>query len=94
MTQTIKNIIQASIATKQQILEDENLLKTIEKVKDVMVTAFKNGNKVLFCGNGGSAAGAFIQTATLCHQKHCIAILLFLLLLPTTIVMMLFTVVC
>lgn len=58
MTQTIKNIIQASIATKQQILEDENLLQTIEKVKDVMVTAFKNGNKVLFCGNGGSAADA------------------------------------
>jgi D-sedoheptulose 7-phosphate isomerase len=58
MKQTIKNIIQASIATKQQILENDTLLQTIEQVTHVIVTAFKNGNKVLFCGNGGSAADA------------------------------------
>ncbi|MEI9909314.1 MAG: D-sedoheptulose 7-phosphate isomerase [Bacteroidota bacterium] len=54
----IKSIIKASIETKQQVLQDEELLKTIEKVVDVMVTAFKNGNKIYFCGNGGSAADA------------------------------------
>ncbi len=37
---------------------DESLLTTIEKVVDVIVTAFKNGNRVYFCGNGGSAADA------------------------------------
>lgn len=54
----IKNIIKASIETKQQILKDEKLLKTIETVIEVIVTAFKNGNRVYFCGNGGSAADA------------------------------------
>ena len=54
----IKNIIQASIDTKQQILQDEVLLKTIQQVVDLIVAAFKNGNRVYFCGNGGSAADA------------------------------------
>lgn len=54
----IKKIIQASIDTKQQVLQNEQLLTTIEKVVDAIVTAFKNGNRVYFCGNGGSAADA------------------------------------
>jgi D-sedoheptulose 7-phosphate isomerase len=54
----IKHIINASIETKQQILQSEELLKTIEKSVDVIVAAFKNGNRVYFCGNGGSAADA------------------------------------
>jgi D-sedoheptulose 7-phosphate isomerase len=54
----IKNIIKASIDTKQQVLQNKDLLNTIEKVIDVIVTAFKNGNRVYFCGNGGSAADA------------------------------------
>lgn len=54
----IKKIIQASIDTKQQILHNEELLSTIEKVVGVITDAFKNGNRVYFCGNGGSAADA------------------------------------
>ena len=54
----IKNIIKASIETKQQVLQDVDLLATIEKVIDAVVAAFKNGNRVYFCGNGGSAADA------------------------------------
>ena len=54
----IKQIIKASIDVKKQLLEDENLLTTISKCVEVIVAAFKNGNKVLFCGNGGSAADA------------------------------------
>ena len=54
----IKNIIQASIDTKQQILQNEELLATIQKVVDVITDAFKHGNRVYFCGNGGSAADA------------------------------------
>ena len=56
--QKIKSIIQASIETKQQLLANEELLKTIEKVIEVITDAFKNGNRVYFCGNGGSAADA------------------------------------
>lgn len=54
----IKNIIQASIDTKQQILQNPELLGTVEKVVDIVTAAFKNGNRVYFCGNGGSAADA------------------------------------
>jgi D-sedoheptulose 7-phosphate isomerase len=54
----IKEIIQASIDTKQQVLQDQQLLETIEKSVEVITRAFKNGNRVYFCGNGGSAADA------------------------------------
>ena len=54
----IRQIIQASIATKEQILKDARLIDTIGKVADLVTSAFKNGNRVYFCGNGGSAADA------------------------------------
>ena len=54
----IKQIIHSSIDVKQQLLEDEHLINTIALCVDVIVQAFRNGNKVLFCGNGGSAADA------------------------------------
>jgi D-sedoheptulose 7-phosphate isomerase len=55
---SIKEIITRSIETKQQILNDEDFLKRIQKAVDLVTEAFKHGNKVLFCGNGGSAADA------------------------------------
>ncbi len=58
MTQKIKDIIGKSISVKQQVLENENLINTVAATVTVLVNAFKNGNKVLFCGNGGSAADA------------------------------------
>lgn len=54
----IKSIIQASIDTKQQILENEELIATISKVVNVIEHALKKGNRIYFCGNGGSAADA------------------------------------
>ncbi len=54
----IKNIIQASIDVKQQIVADELFQQKIQECIDVIVAAFRAGNKVLFCGNGGSAADA------------------------------------
>ncbi len=58
MKEKITGIIKASIDTKQQVLENELLLQTINSCIHKIVLAFKNGNKVLFCGNGGSAADA------------------------------------
>jgi len=54
----IKNIISKSIKVKQELLADKNKLKIIESVVLTIEKAFLNGNKVLFCGNGGSAADA------------------------------------
>lgn len=58
MSAKIKDIIAASIAVKQQLLQDDAMIKTVTDCVTAIVTAFKNGNKVLFCGNGGSAADA------------------------------------
>ena len=57
MIEKIKNIIQASVDVKNKILANDKLLQSVKDCVYVLVTAFKNGNKVLFCGNGGSAAG-------------------------------------
>ncbi|GAC1388976.1 MAG: D-sedoheptulose 7-phosphate isomerase [Ginsengibacter sp.] len=54
----IKNIIQASIDVKSLIVKDDVIISTVEHCVDLIVKAFKAGNKVLFCGNGGSAADA------------------------------------
>jgi D-sedoheptulose 7-phosphate isomerase len=54
----IRDIVGASIAVKQQVLADEDLLQTVENITAVIIHAFRQGNKVLFCGNGGSAADA------------------------------------
>lgn len=54
----IKNIIQASIDVKQQVLKNNDLLQTVAAVADVIVKALQNGNRIYFCGNGGSAADA------------------------------------
>jgi D-sedoheptulose 7-phosphate isomerase len=58
MDPKIKDIIQASIEVKQKLLSNESLLQTIESVTNLIVQAFRNGNRVYFCGNGGSAADA------------------------------------
>ncbi|MBP5641563.1 MAG: D-sedoheptulose 7-phosphate isomerase [Paludibacteraceae bacterium] len=55
---TIIRSIQDSIAAKQAILGNEDMLKRIERVADVMVETLKQGKRVLWCGNGGSAADA------------------------------------
>jgi D-sedoheptulose 7-phosphate isomerase len=54
----IENIIKNSIETKEKILNDKNILSTIENVVNAMVQAYKSGKKLLIAGNGGSAADA------------------------------------
>ena len=58
MLSKIKDIVAASIAVKQQVWANEALLQTVEAVTEIITKAFQQGNKVLFCGNGGSAADA------------------------------------
>ncbi len=60
MREKIKNIIQASIDVKTKLLADDEALiqTTMRMLLYIIVNAFEKGNKVLFCGNGGSAADA------------------------------------
>lgn len=54
----IKNRLSISAEVKHNISKNEILLQEILRIADVIVTAFKAGNSVYFCGNGGSAADA------------------------------------
>ena len=58
MHKLIQNSIRESIALKQAVLADEAFLEKIDEAAQLLVHAFRNGNKALFCGNGGSAADA------------------------------------
>jgi D-sedoheptulose 7-phosphate isomerase len=58
MISNIKEIISNSIYVKEQILNDPPLISTIEQCAISISNCFRNGNKVMLCGNGGSAADA------------------------------------
>jgi len=52
----IKTNIQDSIELKSKVLADPAILDTIEDIADSIVRCYQKSGKVLFCGNGGSAA--------------------------------------
>jgi D-sedoheptulose 7-phosphate isomerase len=66
----IKSIILNAISVKQEIIQNEELLQTIKQCVEVITTAFKSGNKVFFCGNGGSAADAQHLAAEFCGRFY------------------------
>ncbi|MBR6116544.1 MAG: D-sedoheptulose 7-phosphate isomerase [Paludibacteraceae bacterium] len=55
---TIIRSIEENIATKQAILANQPLLDTIQAVANLMIKALREGKRILWCGNGGSAADA------------------------------------
>ncbi|PYT84287.1 MAG: phosphoheptose isomerase [Acidobacteria bacterium] len=54
----VSKLIEASIATKQDLLGSAETLSTIAEVSELLVSALRQGAKVLLFGNGGSAADA------------------------------------
>jgi len=54
---SMKRLFEESIQTKQQVIET-NILINLEKMGDEIFDAIKLGNKIMLCGNGGSAADA------------------------------------
>lgn len=58
MNTRIKEAIAESIAVKQYILNDDVLLKNIDCAVNMIEISLRNGGKIHFCGNGGSAADA------------------------------------
>jgi D-sedoheptulose 7-phosphate isomerase len=58
MIDHIKKIIGESISVKKKILMDEVMMNNTIQVVQEIVKAFKNGKRVYFAGNGGSAADA------------------------------------
>ena len=54
----IENIIKRSIAVKETILADHELISNVESAIHAMINTLTNKGSVFFCGNGGSAADA------------------------------------
>ena len=55
---TVIRAMEASIAAKQALLADKERVAAIRKAAQVLIQALKEGHRVLWCGNGGSAADA------------------------------------
>ena len=58
MKERIHSILQESIRVKQSILDDPAWQVKLADAAEAWIDALKGGGKVLFCGNGGSAADA------------------------------------
>ena len=50
--------ITSSIVLKERLLTDESIMNTFQAVLENCITAIRAGNKIFFCGNGGSSADA------------------------------------
>lgn len=58
MENRIKSIIQSSIDLKTKVLNNAGLIDSVQMIVMQIIHCYENGGKVLFCGNGGSAADA------------------------------------
>lgn len=65
MKDYIRNNIQESVDAKIRLLQDEKLCSLIENVCGLCIEAYRKGNKILVCGNGGSASDAQHMTGEL-----------------------------
>ena len=50
--------IQASIAVKERLLGSAEVVSMVAQVSEILVDSFRQGNKLILFGNGGSAADA------------------------------------
>lgn len=58
MNELIEKRIQESIAVKGALLNNPELLRNVDCLSDMLCNAFQAGNKIIICGNGGSASDA------------------------------------
>ena len=56
--ESVKKEIQASIDTKEKLLNNHALLKQVSTLAERCTAALRAGGKIIFCGNGGSFADA------------------------------------
>ena len=58
MKNRIATSIIESVSTFDKILKTDDLINQIARIADVCIQTYQKNNKILFCGNGGSAADA------------------------------------
>jgi D-sedoheptulose 7-phosphate isomerase len=54
MENKIKKLLQESIAVKEKVIADS--VANIKAITEICIKTLKNDGKIIFCGNGGSAA--------------------------------------
>ncbi|HEU0162945.1 MAG TPA: D-sedoheptulose 7-phosphate isomerase [Rhizomicrobium sp.] len=55
-TEYVRDMLRRSIAVKQKLMADH--CENVVRLADICIESIANGGKLLFCGNGGSAADA------------------------------------
>src|SRR5690349_3512152 len=70
MTAEIRDAILDSAATLRRLAEDAEAVAAIAGIVELSVAALSRGNKLLLCGNGGSAADAQHWAGELVSRFH------------------------
>ena len=66
----IKTRFEESIATKQKTLSDVSLMSKVEEIAELCIQSIRNGGKIIFCGNGGSAVDSMHLAAELSGRYY------------------------
>jgi len=75
MNERILQLFEAAIQAKQQFVSSQEFLK-IQQIAEGLISLLEQGNKILICGNGGSASDALHFAAELVgrFEKNRIAL--------------------
>lgn len=66
----IQTRFEESIATKQTALQDSALMSKVEEIANTCIASLRNGGKIIFCGNGGSAVDSMHLAAELSGRYY------------------------
>lgn len=64
----IRKQILESVDVKRSLLENNDILQSISEAAELCISALRNGKKIMFAGNGGSAADAQHLAAELVNR--------------------------
>lgn len=56
MREDVVSNFKESMEAKTRLLADDRLIDLVEQIAQICINAYRTGNKVLSCGNGGSAS--------------------------------------
>ncbi|MEY3323221.1 MAG: hypothetical protein RLZZ417_2804 [Bacteroidota bacterium] len=70
MQEIITKRFKESVETKQALLNNPELAVLMSEIARKMIQTLRNGNKIMFCGNGGSAVDAMHLAAELSGRYY------------------------
>jgi D-sedoheptulose 7-phosphate isomerase len=66
----ISQRIQEALEVKTSLLTDDQIIAKTNDIASLCITALKNGNKIMYCGNGGSAVDSMHLAAELTGRYY------------------------